>query len=86
MMTNHELHMQLLAYKFCMHELNLYLDSHPRDRRALREFDECRKNYMALRDQYVKKVAPLTAADSNNPDKWEWIENPWPWELKEDCV
>jgi hypothetical protein len=30
--------------------------------------------------EYVKCYGPLEVADSTNNVKFEWINNPWPWE------
>lgn len=75
-----ELLKKIMETSFAMDDLRLYLDTHPTDRKALDYYEEQRK----MRDQYVKeftsKFGPLRYYDVTNKNKWDWIDNPWPWE------
>ena len=33
-----------------------------------------------LKAEYMEKYGPLTADDVMNTERWDWIDNPWPWE------
>lgn len=67
---------------FCIQELTLYLDTHPRDEKALRMLN----HHLAKRDELKmaveKHYGPLTNYD-NDGSAWHWVRNPWPWD-KED--
>jgi len=73
-------------YSFAEDDAALYLDTHPQDMKALEYFNK----YSMLRNEalaaYSKSYGPLTIdTATNNMLKWEWIDEPWPWEGKEEC-
>lgn len=73
---------QIRALEFMAVELNLYLNSHPTDRRALRDYNAYTQQLMVLRNEYQRQYGPLTnfgTAQSGYP--WAWINDPWPWEI-----
>ena len=68
---------------FAVVEMNLYLDTHPEDEDALaffREKVELRKE--ALK-QYAEQYDPLTIDTANDrmSRSFEWVMQPWPWEV-----
>lgn len=73
---------------FALHELTLFLDTHPTSARAL----ELKREYRHRRDkavaEYEAEYGPLnrTANSTELTDRWKWIDGPWPWEyqVKED--
>ena len=72
---------KIRAYEFAALELNLYLDSHPNDRRALADFNNYAKQVAALKNEYERVYGPLINFGfgfSRYP--WQWICDPWPWE------
>lgn len=73
---------QLMACGFTAVELNLFLDTHPDDRKALTDYNDTVKKYGDMRQQYESKYGPLTnfgLAPSQMP--WQWVQEPWPWEI-----
>ena len=74
---------QLMQYKFVLTELNLYLDTHPKDIEMIslyRKYLEIEKQ-MTL--EYEKMYGPITCDSlyiGNN--SWTWNNSPWPWEVK----
>lgn len=75
-----ELLLEIMALEFSLIDLNLYLDTHPSDGRALTLFNEYTMRLNDMKKRYESKFEPLTASfPSNCP--WSWIENPWPWEI-----
>ncbi len=50
---------------FYMTDLNLYLDTHPCDNRALRMFEEASENARACFDAFEKHFYPLVAANAD---------------------
>lgn len=72
---------ELMALNFAINELGLYLDTHSDDKEALRLYTE----YAALaaegRKRYEEVYGPLfqTSVTTNG---YDWLNNPWPWELE----
>ena len=66
---------------FAAHEANLYLDTHPQDRRALEYFRKYTEMAHRLTQEYEKKYGPVSV-DSVSGNSWTWVNAPWPWELE----
>lgn len=67
--------------EFALLELNLYLDTHRYDRRALMEFNYYSQHLMTLKYSFDMQYGPLlNFGFSPSPSGWKWIEGPWPWE------
>lgn len=75
---------RLLAYDFRVHELNLYLDTHPSDSEALREFRESVEEFENIKREYISRGGIWTVTDADCAQRFEWIESPWPWEYTEE--
>ncbi|MBL4930699.1 spore coat protein CotJB [Clostridium paridis] len=79
-MNEKELLKQLRAANFMKVDLGLFLNTHPMDGEALKEFNfyvmECRR----LKEAYEMHCGMLTQHDSLSPYPWQWICEPWPWE------
>lgn len=71
---------EVMAADFYLVELNLYLDTHPCDGRALQLFNHSVQRAKIVRDNYERKYGPLTAMNSYSGFPWQWIDDPWPWE------
>ncbi len=83
-MTDREILMKKLSsYQFLIHDLRLYLDTHPNDEDTLNKIKEITDKYAPLREKYEKSYGPLTV-NENNTNRWSWIKAPWPWENEED--
>ena len=71
---------RIQAYCFVLAETNLYLDTHPYCRQALRYFEK----YRELRDeavrQYEARYGGLTALGADAGNCWNWVTEPFPWE------
>lgn len=64
---------------FVLHELVLYLDTHPDNRKALNMYRTVRKKYMDLYAQYEAEHGPMTARGVIG-DRWTWGAMRWPWQ------
>lgn len=73
---------QLMEIDFVLVELLLYLDTHPNDSRAMREFCSVSKKHQRLMREYQDKCAMITVANCKDELPWRWIEEPWPWEIE----
>jgi len=71
------------ALEFAALDLNLYLDTHPWDQRALADYNCLVGRAEEARGRYEMKYGPLVVfgfSPSGYP--WRWIEEPWPWQVK----
>ena len=69
---------------FAAYDIMLYLDTHPDCSEALQRFQK----YNELRSKalkiHAKSYGPLTLASVEDAgcSSWEWMMQPWPWELE----
>lgn len=82
-MTKSALRRKIYEYDFAIHELVLYLDSHP----TCPKGTALLKEYRAMRKQLVEEFEKmfgkyiLTANDAPlDTGCFEWLNGPWPWE------
>ena len=71
---------ELQALGFAVQELALYLDTHPEDKEALelyRSYQDMLHKGMML---YNEKCGPLNHKMPSGSDRYNWIDDPWPWE------
>lgn len=73
---------QIMEANFAAIDLNLYLNTHPNDKKALAKFKEAVAKKNALTKRFEEKYGPLTAAANAEKDTWMWIENPYPWDKR----
>ena len=73
---------EIQAIDFVIVELNLYLDTHPDDYEAIKQFNDHAEKSMKLKLEFEKKFGPLMNfgySFSNYP--FNWIDTPWPWQV-----
>lgn len=73
---------QIRCLSFAITDLAQYLNTHPKDERALCLHREYCNQLRDLKDKYQKVYGPLSIYCPCN--KWRWLEEPWPWEGSED--
>ncbi len=62
-------------------EANLFLDTHPEDREALRYFRDADREFREAKDDYERRFGPLCpGGESVRDGKFIWIAAPWPWQ------
>ncbi|MCL2323164.1 MAG: spore coat protein CotJB [Oscillospiraceae bacterium] len=66
---------------FMAFDLRLFLNTHPNNMEALEKFNETSSAAKIARASFEKKYGPLSPG-SEPMQKWNWIDNPWPWENK----
>lgn len=82
MMTERERMLRKLSsIEFAVHELHIYLDTHPDDQAAGEALNKYEKQASQLREEFEAKFGPLTPGDDGN--RWAWIADPWPWNNQE---
>jgi spore coat protein JB len=78
-----ELLEQIQAIEFTAIDLNLYLDTHPDDQRAMTDFANAVCQMQSLHAAYVSKYhAPVIVADLTDKACWSWVTEPWPWQIE----
>ena len=73
---------QIMAYDFALYDLQLFLDTHPSDENALRDYKMAHEQSDNLRKQFQSRFGPLTARYLPNTTCWQWINDPWPWDYR----
>ena len=71
---------QIMALDFARNELVLFLDTHPDNQKALREYHQIIPQLCELRKYYRENFGPLTPAEVKSTTEWTWVNSPWPWE------
>ena len=81
-MNKAELKRRIFELDFVIHELVLFLNSHPTDRKAFELLRDYREKRKELKELYESKYGRLiiTAKDAPAEGCWEWLKGPWPWE------
>ena len=73
---------ELMAICFVVDELELYLDTHAEDREAFALYQSLLDLLQEARERYVRSCGPLIQSDQRGMDRYVWLDDPWPWELK----
>lgn len=71
---------ELMALGFVVHELGLYLDTHPSDSEAFALFRKYAELLETARNIYTEKIGPLKPEDSAMDEGYTWVNAPWPWQ------
>jgi spore coat protein JB len=79
-MNEHDLLIKIQKYSLALHELVLYLDTHPQCPMALALFEKYKMLKSDAENEYVNSFGPICAEQSSNSDHWDWIDGSWPWE------
>lgn len=72
----------LMAVRFYLWDLHLYLDTHPCDKTAMELHERYMLKEKELKEEYECKFGPLTHSAATGE---EWIKAPWPWQRMCDC-
>lgn len=73
---------EITQLDFAAVDLGLYLNTHPRDERAVNLYNAIITKADNCRMKYEKFYGPLCSFRSRSRESWTWIENPWPWSEK----
>lgn len=84
-MTEREILLKKIStYQFAILDLQMFLNTHPNDKKTLEIVSEYKKALAPLVEDYEKKYGMLTKRQSAEGNWHRWIKNPWPWENEED--
>lgn len=73
---------RIMAIRFSIWDLHLYLDTHPCDETAIKLLKKYKERYKELLKEYECKYGALSATDASGK---EWFKAPWPWDNRGDC-
>lgn len=79
-MSENSLMKKLQSYGFAAYDMLLYLDTHPKDKKAFEMFKELVEKTNELKMEYENKYGPLTPYSAARFDTFTWLEGPWPWQ------
>lgn len=68
------------AIAFTVHELRLFLDTHPTDTTGIALFNKYQQKLNVLVAEYTRTYGPIDSNTPNTGDTWQWVKDPWPWE------
>jgi len=70
------------AYDFAIHETELFLDTHPRDPKALHMLREYRRRRQDEVAKYETRFGQYIVTSNDVPadNCWEWVDSPCTWE------
>ena len=71
---------KIREYNFALVETALFLDTHPNCKKALMYYSKIKEGHENAIKEYEKMFGPLNMYSSNNNNRWNWIDGPWPWE------
>lgn len=82
MKEKHEMKKHIDSLCFSILEIELFLDTHPYDQKALHMLREYRRRKREAIDTYEAKFGKyiVTTDDVPASHHWSWIDSPWPWE------
>lgn len=73
---------ELQTADFVLVELALYLNTHPRDMRALQQYNQFAQRRRQLAARYEAEYGPLLQyGHSFSGYPYQWPETPWPWQV-----
>ena len=70
------------AYNFAVLETILYLDTHPTDQNVLDLHNQLAAEYNELVHKYQRQYGPIYSYYPDADYPWQWINEPWPWEIE----
>ena len=82
MYEKQELLAKLRELDFALVETNLYLNSYPDSAQGLSYFQQLLEERKRLVAAFEQNYGPLTAGGNRNPNRWDWVNGPWPWEAE----
>lgn len=65
---------------FALVDIGLYLNTHPKDEKAMDYYNKYQQINKELRREYEKNFGPLKMTEVDTCDGWTWVRDPWPWE------
>lgn len=72
----------LQAVDFVLVELTLYLDTHPKDYEAVKQYNQFARQRKILMEKIEHIYGPMQQyGNSYSGYPWNWDDPPWPWQI-----
>ena len=71
---------EIMMINFAIIDMNLYLDLNPNDFEMLQKFQNLVTKSNEKENEYIRLYGPLTLKETNGKNKFNWIDDPWPWQ------
>ena len=71
---------KISEYSFALVDLGLYLDTHPKDQNAIKNYMQLSDTYKQYVNEYADNYGPLCSHPVNCENYYSWVAEPWPWE------
>jgi spore coat protein JB len=70
----------LQSYNFAAYDMLLYLDTHPKDKKAFEMFRDLVEKTRRMKQDFENQFGPLTPYSAARFEEFNWLDSPWPWE------
>ena len=74
--------LEVQMFDFVAHEINLYLDTHPKNQRMIQLYHEYVDKANQARENFEKEFGPLFVTNTQSENNFDWIKGPWPWDYQ----
>ena len=71
---------QIMIAFFAAKDTALFLDTHPDCKKAIADHKKYVTELKRLKAEYNEKYGMLDAYSESAPDRWSWVDDPWPWQ------
>lgn len=71
---------KLREYDFAIFETVEFLDTHPKNKKALEYYTKLRAEREKILAEYEAAFGPITMYGNESDSDWDWVKGPWPWE------
>ena len=81
-MNKANLKRRIFELDFAIHELILFLDTHPTNKKAMELLEDYKMKRKELIKVYEENFGPYIdkACHAPKSDCFKWLDSPWPWE------
>ncbi|MDI3548607.1 MAG: spore coat protein [Halanaerobiales bacterium] len=79
---NVEMLKEIMQLNFAVLETVLYLNTHPTDQTVLDLHNDLAERLARREMEYQKLYGPLYPTYPEADYPWQWIDEPWPWEIE----
>lgn len=79
---NNRISDELMKNCFVLNDVILYLDTHPHDMNALEYYRRKQQKLFEAKAAYLSAIGPVTPYEVDTScGTWQWVSDPWPWQL-----
>ena len=73
---------RISSAQFAAWDLHMYLDTHPDDTQILKSYEKYEREARELIAKFESQFGPLVSTDVFGDNRWDWINDPWPWDIQ----